>query len=65
MRKGCIPQEQTWIPETIDHCDDIVWKVAIKNYTFITITEENIYNSLDWVQGNLWLNPGTILFPCH
>ena len=55
----------TWIPETIDYYDDIVWKVAFKNYTFITITEENIYNSLDWVQGNLWLNPETILFPCY
>ena len=55
----------TWIPETIDYYDDIVWKVAFKNYTFITITEENIYSSLDWAQGNLWLNPKTILFPCY
>ena len=39
--------------------------VAIKNYTLFTLSKENIYNSLDWVQGNPWLNPGTILLLCH
>jgi len=43
----------------------MVWKVALKNYSFITIAEENIWNSLDWAQGNQWLSPEAILFPCY
>ena len=40
-------------------------KVAFKNYSLNTLTEENIWDSLDWAQGNQWLNPETILFPCY
>ena len=55
----------TWIPEITEHCDDIVLKVALKNYSLDTLTEENIWDSLDWAQGNQWLSPETILFPCY
>ena len=40
----------------------IVWKCSNWELHSMTITEENTYNSIDWVQGILWINPGTILF---
>ena len=65
MKEVCYLGAITWIPEITEHCDDIVLKVALKNYSLNTLIEENIWNSKDWAQGNQRLNPGTILFPGH
>jgi len=32
----------TWIPEITEHYDDVVSKVALKNYSLDTLTEENM-----------------------
>ena len=39
--------------------------VAVKNYALNTLSEENIWDSLDWAQGSQWPSPETILFPCY
>ena len=47
---------------TVFTMKDLVWRWAIKNYTFITNSEENIHNSIDWVQGVQWTNPELFFF---
>jgi len=45
----------------------MIWllKVAVKNYALNTLSEENIWDSLDWAQGSQWPGPETILFPYY
>ena len=42
VKEFCYLGAITWIPKTTTHCDDIVLKVAVKNYSLNTLSEENI-----------------------